>query len=256
MTDFVLHKGLRWEMERFGDGPELLLAFHGFGNHGSDFRVFAPAVSGKYRVLSFTLPHHSRESGPETPVSLSPGELGEFIDSVVRKEGATDFSLMGYSLGGKIALQLVGLFPTRIGQVFLFAPDGIRNSLSNAFVTRSIIGRKVYARIIRNPAGLFRLVRYLEKLKVLNPKLAAFVRESLSTPAKPEMVWNVSMCFRDIRPDIHKVQQHINRNGIGVHLFFGRYDRIIPPAVGERFAKGLQQQDVLHVVEAGHNLYR
>jgi pimeloyl-ACP methyl ester carboxylesterase len=82
------------------------------------------------------------------------------------------------------------------------------------------------------------------------------VRDSLSTRHKRQMVWDVWMCFRDIRPSVKNVKRIANENRIRMHLFFGRYDRIIPPAIGEKFMKDISGNHTLHIVEAGHNLVK
>ena len=160
--------------------------------------------------------------------------------------------MMGYSLGGKIVLQLIELFPGRINSVFLFAPDGIKNSWSSGFVTRNKAGKMIYRLIIHDPSRFFRFVKMLKDMNLVHEKLSEFLYNSLSTPEKRQQVWDVWICFRDIIPDIKNIQNIIDRDRISIHLFFGKYDRIIPPSIGESFIRRLKNKNVLHVVEMGH----
>jgi len=258
MADFISINGFLWEYETYGEGSERLLAFHGFGNAASDFKALLPSLGKRYKIIAFNLPYHGNSTIDASVAlkSVSKDHLRELTEKVLRTMGTEKFSLMGYSLGGKIVLQLIELFPTQVQDAYLIAPDGIELNFSNAIVTRSMLGKMLYGRIIKDPSGLFRLIKLAEKSGLLNKKLATFVRDSLSTRPKRQMVWDVWMCFRDIRPSVKNVQRLVNENGIRMHLLFGKYDRIIPPSIGEKFMQGISGNHTLHIVETGHNLVK
>jgi hypothetical protein len=52
------------------------------------------------------------------------------------------------------------------------------------------------------------------------------------------------------------IQHIINKKNINIHLFFGKYDTIIPPAIGQKFVRGLDNKNALHILESGHNIFR
>ncbi len=258
MNHFISHKGFHWEYEMFGHGDEMLLAFHGFGNHASDFETLEPALGKRYKIISFNLPYHgtSRIDDHILRRTISKDVLKELFQLFLHQHRVEKFSLMGYSLGGKIVLQLTEFFPEQVNAVFLFAPDGIRYTWSNGFVTRNAIGKRLYQRVIKNPTRFFNLVKMLQSMNLIHEKISDFLQNSLDTKEKRQLVWDVWICFRDIKPNISKIQELINEHGIRMHLFFGKYDRIVPPAIGRRFAKRLKDKHCLHVVDLGHNLIR
>ncbi len=45
---------------RFGAGPELLIAIHGFSDRARMFTVLEPALAGKYTVVAIDLPFHGQ----------------------------------------------------------------------------------------------------------------------------------------------------------------------------------------------------
>ena len=236
----------------------MLLAFHGFGNLGSDFRVLEPSLGKKYKLVAFNLPYHGNSRIDESlkQKTISKDILKELFRLFLHQHHVEKFSLMGYSLGGKIALQLIEFFPDQINAVFLFAPDGIRNNWSNSFVTGTVAGKKLYSRVIEDPARLFRIVKMLRAMNLIHEKMSDFVYSSLSSKEKRQQVWDVWMCFQAIRPNMPAIQQLINKHEMTMHLFFGKYDRIIPPSIGESFLSGLSDKTCLHVVEMGHHLIR
>ncbi|MCX6292001.1 MAG: alpha/beta hydrolase [Bacteroidetes bacterium] len=258
MSHFISHKGFHWEYETYGSGSEVLLAFHGFGNHGSDFKVFEPSLGKKYTILSFNLPYHGNSFMDETVAdkSISKETLKELFQHLFIQHHITRFSLMGYSLGGKIVLQLIQLFPEQVDAVFLFAPDGIRGNWSNGFVIGNRLGEKIYQRIIDDPSRFLRFVRVLKEMNMVHEKLSDFLHQSLETREKRQKVWDVWICFRHIKPGIQKIQEIINREKISLHLFFGKHDLIIPPSIGEQFVKNIDQEKCLHIVDTGHVMIR
>ena len=256
MSHFISYKGFHWEYELFGNGDEMLLAFHGFGKQGSDFRILEQTLGKKYKIVAFNLPYHGKSRIDESALQkvISKVQMKELFRLFLQQHHIEKFSLMGYSLGGKIVLQLIEFFSDKINTVFLFAPDGIRSNMTSGFVTRNALGKKLYAQVMNNPARLFSIVKMLRGMKLIHEKMSEFVHSSLSTQEKRQQVWNVWMCFRDIRPDIPFIQRLINNHHIKMHLFFGKYDRIIPPSIGENFLKKLSDKNCLHIVEMGHNL--
>jgi pimeloyl-ACP methyl ester carboxylesterase len=258
LNHFISYKGFHWEYETFGKGEEILLAFHGFGNQSSDFKVFEASLGHKFRIISFNLPYHGNSYLDENVAgkTMSKNELRNLFTEFIHQQRIKKFSLMGYSLGGKIALQLLEFFPDQVASIFLFAPDGIRNNWSNGFVTRNRFGKKIYQRIIDDPSRFLRFVKMLKSMNLVHEKLSEFLHNSLSSREKRQQVWDVWMCFRDIKPGISKIQQIINQHNIDIHLFFGMYDQIIPPAIGKVFVRKIKKPDVLHVVEMGHIMVR
>lgn len=256
MSHFLTYKGFHWEYEKFGDGQEAMLAFHGFGNHSADFRVLEPSLGKKYKIYSFNLPFHgnSRIDEPALTKTIARETLKELFQLFLNQHQIEHFSLMGYSLGGKIVLQLVEFFPDQVQTVLLFAPDGIRNRWSNGFVTKNKLGEKIFQHVIVNPSRFFRLVNMLKDMKLIHEKLSGFLQNALNTREKRQMVWDVWLCFRDIKPNISKIQELVNKHQINMHLFFGKYDKIIPPIIGEQFTDKLKNKNNLHVVDMGHNL--
>ena len=258
MSHILSYKGFHWEYEVFGSGDETMFAFHGFGNSSSDFRILEPSIGKNYKIISFNLPYHgnSRVDDNIQKKTVTKDSLKEMFQFFLDQHQIAKFSLMGYSLGGKLALQLIELFPDKVITAFLFAPDGIRNNWSSGFVTNYGTGKKLFQGIIKDPSRFFRIVRMLQRISLIHEKLSDFIQNSLDTREKRQLVWNVWMCFREIKPNSSKIRAIINQHKIQMHLFFGKYDRVIPPSIGEQFVNKLTDKNCLHVVDMGHNLIK
>jgi len=93
-------------------------------------------------------------------------------------------------------------------------------------------------------------------MNLVHEKFSDFIHNSLDTRAKRQQVWDVWMCFRDIKPNIHKIQNLVNEFNISTHLFFGKHDHVIPPSIGKGFIKRLKNKNGLHIIEMGHIMLR
>src|SRR5689334_12940171 len=113
--------GIDLEYEEYGSGALPLLAFHGFGNSGELFRVLEPSLGKKYRILAFNLPGHgeSRLDAITAKRGISKEQLKNYFTHFLEGIKAEHFSLIGFSIGGKIALVLTELFQDRIKDLIL-----------------------------------------------------------------------------------------------------------------------------------------
>lgn len=254
--NFLSYNHIRWEYELIGTGPETLFAFHGFGRHSSDFKAFEPALGKKYTIVSINLSYHGNSFTPRDVGhrGMSHEELTGLLESYLRPANIQRFSLMGYSLGGKIALLLLAHFPQKINDVFIISPDGIGENAWFSFSSRTLLGRWIFRRIVKHPGWFFRLTGWLKNRGLLHEKLYLFMMGQLDTFPKREQVYHIWLIFRRFKLDLPKIAAILNQSSIRFHLFYGKYDRVIPPVRGERFVKRLKNKTCLHMVESGHRL--
>lgn len=259
MRQTIQLKNIEIEYYRFGSGDELLIAFHGFDGQAEDFKVLTPSLGKKYTVLAVNLPFHGT-SNPDPSVAdyvLTDQELKNLIRKILHREDeATTFSVLGYSLGGRIALQSVLLFGKDIREMILMAPDGIRMNHLYRFATHHTFGNRIFRRVTLNPARFFGVLKLFKTLRLAHHKEYNFLKTQLSSDEKRLKIWNVWMSHRLLRPNLTEVAEVINREAIHVYLIFGKYDSIIPPSVGKKFQGLLKQKNRVFVIEAGHNFFK
>ena len=257
-TGIISWKGFHWEYFVYGNGPEFLFTFHGFDNDAVDFASFENALGKRYTIVSVNLFFHGKsfsEKGVFKP-GFSEKDLNGLFERFLLEFKATRFSLMGYSLGGRVVLQLAINYAERINRVFLLAPDGLKISRWYRFVTHWRIGRRIFKRIVRNPKRFFSVAGFFHKLRLVGTKQYKFALSNFDTQEKRDKVYNVWMMFRNILPDPYIVKVALDENQISLHLLFGKYDTIIPASLGKKFMKGLDAPVTLDVLEMGHNLLK
>jgi pimeloyl-[acyl-carrier protein] methyl ester esterase len=103
-------------VEAAGEGPALVL-LHGFAMHGGVFAPLLPALTPRFRVHVVDLPGH----GWSSPMpSTNPAAIVAMIDAAT---SAIDepIVVVGWSLGGQVALQWALARPDRVHKLVLVA---------------------------------------------------------------------------------------------------------------------------------------
>jgi pimeloyl-[acyl-carrier protein] methyl ester esterase len=105
-------------IESAGSGPPLVL-LHGWAMHSGLFAPLLPRLVGRFRVLRVDLPGHGCSE------SVSPYALDTIIAAIagavarVADPAGEPLTLLGWSLGGTVALRWALAEPARIGRLIL-----------------------------------------------------------------------------------------------------------------------------------------
>lgn len=240
-----------------GSGSRGWLCFHGFGRRAEDFEVFRPLLGDDDRLVCINLFGHGHSAFPPDRIDWSPIQLEEWceiVELLLESQGFDRFNLLGYSMGGRIAMMTYLGFADRVDRMLLLAPDGLKKNKMYQFASGTRLGRAIYRSIIPDPAMLFSLAKMLNRLGLLSDKLHRFVHVHLDTREKRELVYAVWLIYRRLFPDYAELAQKLNTSGTQCNMIFGTYDSIIPVRLGKRFVKRLRRPAIIHQVPVGHRL--
>lgn len=99
-----------------GDGPPVTLV-HGFTTHGGAWDKIRAALQRRFRVLTVDLPGHGRSPLPPPDYDL-PTCAADLVAAMAR-HGHTPGALIGYSMGGRVALAAALLAPRAVTKLVL-----------------------------------------------------------------------------------------------------------------------------------------
>lgn len=94
-----------------------LVMIHGWGMHSGVWRQFARDLSLHCRVICVDLPGHGYSQ------SLTDFSLANISASLMAVLPATQFSVLGWSLGGMVAIDMASRFPERIKSLVVLAAN-------------------------------------------------------------------------------------------------------------------------------------
>ena len=121
--------GLRTRYWVGGAGPPLLLV-HGLAGAAYNFTELAPHLARRRRVLIPDLPGHGGTAA--LPAMEGLGDLARHAGRVAEHEGMGPAAVLGYSMGGILALRLAAEQPDAVGAVVLLASAGIVSTTRRA----------------------------------------------------------------------------------------------------------------------------
>ena len=111
----ALHKD-KLHKEVYGLGEPVVM-LHGWAMHTGVWRDFAQQIAEQHQVICMDLPGHGLST------SVSPYTLESVVDAIVKELPEQASVIVGWSLGGNIALRLAEKYPQRVKSLVLIASN-------------------------------------------------------------------------------------------------------------------------------------
>lgn len=108
------------------DGPKdapALLMLHGFGASLHTWEPWAQALAGRWRVLRVDLPGHGL-SPPDSTGDYTDARSLQLLLALMDRQQLARVTLIGNSMGGRIAWTMAARHPQRVDRLVLVSPDG------------------------------------------------------------------------------------------------------------------------------------
>ncbi|MCE2490395.1 MAG: alpha/beta fold hydrolase, partial [Anaerolineae bacterium] len=110
--------GLKYHFHCEGAGPPLLL-LHGFTGSHASWEHQVPTFAKHFLTIAVDLPGHGKSDAPEDPFRYRHERVSADLVALMARCGHSRFRLLGYSMGGRLALALALFFPQKVAAVVL-----------------------------------------------------------------------------------------------------------------------------------------
>jgi 2-succinyl-6-hydroxy-2,4-cyclohexadiene-1-carboxylate synthase len=104
--------GLTYYYEQIGQGPTLLL-LHGFTGSAQNWSPVIEALKSTHTLVAPDLPGHGRTSAPDEPARYTMPAVAAHLHALLDHLQHPTAHLLGYSMGGRLALYLAQQDPQR-----------------------------------------------------------------------------------------------------------------------------------------------
>lgn len=236
-----------------GNGKKLLLAFHGYGNTADMFMPFAEHLTD-HTIVSIDLPHHGNSSWSDN-LHLTTQHLSDLANQLLTKYNCNRISLIGYSMGGRVCLKIAELMPEKVDMIILLASDGLTFNTFYYFVTRTTPGKYLFKSFLSSPQRYMPIIDWASKLNIIDASRHKFAMLYLNKAEEREFLLKVWPCMSLLIPDYKKLSQQLTQHNIHVCVYMGKYDKVIPVNLAERFKDALSNENVeIHLLNKGHRL--
>lgn len=237
---------------KWGHGPDALVCFHGYGLNKNAFDGFETLLSPHFTVYSFDLFAHGESQWLYRNSILSKSEWAKIFDAFLQAEAIDSFSVMAYSMGGKVALATLEHFSHKIYSMIMVAPDGIYTNPWYRLATYPGMFNHIFKKIIYKPAAFLKTVEVLGNYNLLKKGLVKFVSNEMNSPAKRERVYQSWMIYRQFLFNKNLISRLIQRNHIKTLWVFGQYDYIINVEKFGSFLENISSGECV-VLPTGHS---
>lgn len=110
--------GINLYYEVHGAGMPLIMLHGGFGSFEM-LNALSPALVEKYQVIGVDLYGHGRTALTDRPIRLE--QMAEDISGLIQHLGLAKADVLGFSLGGAVALQTAIRHPERVNKLVLIS---------------------------------------------------------------------------------------------------------------------------------------
>ena len=245
---------IHWNVTQFGQGPQYLIAFHGYGQDAQVFNHFSEISSDTYTILSIDLAFHGKHEKFPKGFLFNREYADIWLSALLDAIGQKTIGLIGYSIGGRIAMSMLEWFPDRISELILFAPDGLPVPKTYLFLTRTRLGQWIFREFISSPRIAFSLIMIGEKLKLISMKVADFYRTEILDAKKRQQLFDTWMAYRKATPSDIRLNKQLKANSKHVMCILGRRDAVIKHAITRKHARKRFPDLQLIELDLGHNL--
>lgn len=243
----------------FGSGPKQVVCFHGYGEEARLYNFLEKYAADQFTFYSIDLPFHGQTKWNEG-LNFSHNDLQQIIGTILREvnqQPATSnekLILLGFSLGGRIALSLYQAQPENVEKLILLAPDGLIVNFWYWFSTQTWIGNKIFSFSMKYPGWFFAFLKMVNKLGLVNASVFKFVNYYIGNKEARELLYQRWTGLRKLKPDLQRIKNLIRQQQTPTRLVYGKYDRITLPVRGEKFKKGIEEFCTVTVIASGHQV--
>lgn len=177
----------------FGEGEEVLVLFHGFGQSKTVFYDLPETVTVQFKLIAIDLFGHGKSSFFNKTM-LTPEDWKVYVEGVLQEESVGEFSILGFSLGGRVAINTAFVLKNRVKGLVLLAPDGIVESLIYKLATRNWLFKRLFKKFVFKPHFYQKIIVMLKKMRVIDSSVSDFflrVLEYKNRRFKLYRIWNM-----------------------------------------------------------------
>ena len=227
-------------------GPAVIL-LHGFGSSLETWEPWAQSLGTRYRVLRFDFPGCGL-SEPDRSGSYTDSRSLELIEELMDKIGLLDATLIGNSMGGRVAWRFAAAFPSRVHKLVLISPDGFA---SPGFE---------YGKPPHVPVALHLMKYFLPRVLVRNYLATAYADPSRLNDSIIDRYYDLLLAPGNRGAMIRRMQQNrleeprpiLRQIRTPTLLLWGKMDRLIPFSNSADYVRAIPNARLVEFPVLGH----
>ncbi len=247
-ADFLSVGGLRLHLRDTGprDAPAVIL-LHGFGSSLQTWDAWAGVLQAHFRVIAFDLPGFGL-TGADPSGDYSDARTVAVLGLMMDALGLARASLIGNSLGGKIAWNFAALHPERVNRLVLVSPDGFASPGFEYDRTPEVPAMmRLLPYVLPTPMVRMTLAPAYADSSKLTPALLARYRDMMLAPGV-----RAAMLARMAQVRLTPPEPALRRITAPTLLLWGERDAMIPVSNAADYLRALPHARLVALPGLGH----
>ncbi|QJR35765.1 alpha/beta fold hydrolase [Gemmatimonas groenlandica] len=228
------------------DAPALIL-LHGFGSSLHTWEPWARALDSTYRVIRFDLPG-SGLSAPDPTGDYADMRSMQLLATLMDTLGLRRATLIGNSMGGRIAWSFAARYPERVEKLVLISPDGFASPGFEYGKPAEVPFALSMMRYVM-PMPLLRMSlepAYADRRTMTDSLATRYYDLMLAPGARDAMLQRMRQTIlTDPVPQLQKIQAP-------TLLLWGQQDAMIPFSNAADYTKALPHATLVPLPNVGH----
>ena len=230
-----------------GQTPPAVVLLHGFGSSLHTWEDWASVLSEDFRVIRYDLPGAGL-TGPDASGDYTDARGMTVLLALLDRLGIQKTSLIGHSMGGRLAWNFAAAHPERIEKLILVSPDGFA-SPGFEYGKPPEIGASIQAMrfILPKPILRMSLAPAYANPSVMTEELLARYHDLMLAPGvRPALIARLEQStLQDPKPTLAKIQAP-------TLLVWGDQDAMIPFANSADYVRALPNARLVKMPGVGH----
>lgn len=213
-------------VRRYGSGPALLLAVHGFGRSGRRLERLGLHLGDRFTTLAPDLPYHGQTEWYDEQYDAD--DYAAVLQALLDQHRDRPVYLLGHSLGGRLLSACLGrLRHPDLRDLVLVAPDGAGGKYTNWIDTlpRGLV--RPLAKLSERPRHILRFTNWLRKRGLINQYSQDYLRHNLNDrPFRRRLAGTLRSVLK-FPPRPAEFAAALARHGIRCTVFVGDSDPLL-----------------------------
>ena len=236
-----------------GSGPPLFL-LHGFSGSSANWLETINSFSDRFQVVLIDLPGHGRTGSPSAPERYSMENVSRDLVAIFDALHLVAVNLLGYSMGGRLALYVAVKHPTRVKSLIIeSASPGLESTAQRQIRIES--DSRLAAQI--KGTGVPAFIERWQRLPLFATQLglSAKRRESLRQQRLNNSASGLANSLRGMgtgqQPSLWSDLKSIH---LPVLILAGELDGKYV-SIAQQMAAAVPQSDLKIIADSGHNIH-
>jgi pimeloyl-ACP methyl ester carboxylesterase len=247
----------------FGHGNQPVICFHGYDEEAADFLMLQQRAGDLFRFYCIDLPYHGRTRwSPDAPFDK---EVLRYLFNAIDQEhqqytrlhaleNFPQYTLLGFSLGGRVALSTLEAGAGKVNRVVLLAPDGLKVNFWYWLATQTIMGKRLFLFTMKNPGWFLTFLMLLRRMNLVNQSVYKFVQFYIHDENMRLRLYNRWISLSRLRPDLKQIKSLIRNRKIATRIVYGHHDagpdcKVIIIGSGHQVLHGKHAEEIIKALK-------